>query len=74
MALPGTGGLYAGRVLVGGLLLFAWSLAICALVLPPILVTEVDRMGIFDQSIMFGAQILALLTVYLVALMQSLRH
>ena len=74
MLLPGSGGLYAGRVLIGGVLLFAWSLAICALVLPPILVTNADRLGVFDQSIVFGLQILGLLAVYLIALVQSLRH
>jgi tetratricopeptide (TPR) repeat protein len=74
LLLPGSGGLYAGRVLVGGLLLVAWSLAICALVLPPMLVTNADRMGVFDQSIVFGVQLLGLLAVYLVALVQSLRH
>lgn len=74
LVLPGAGGLYAGRLLVGGLLLVAWSLAICALVLPPILLTDVERLGAFDQSITFGLQILALLAVYLIALVQSLRH
>ena len=74
LLLPGAGGLYGNRILSGALLIFSWALAICALVLPPFQVSDWHRLSYFDLSILFGVELLALLAIYIVALLQSLRH
>lgn len=74
LALPGSGGLYANRMLTGGALLLCWSTAMAALALPTYLVMDPVRLGHLDLSILFMTQLAALVVVYLVALWQSLRH
>jgi hypothetical protein len=74
LVLPGAGSLYATRYVTGSVLLFVWSGALCALMLPARMVMDPTRLGHADLLVVFWAELVLLVSVYLVALVQSLRH
>ena len=74
LVLPGAGSLYANRFLSGTLLLFTWAASLAALLLPARMVMDPTRLGHADLLIVFWAELALLVGVYLVALVQSLRH
>ncbi|MEM7245500.1 MAG: tetratricopeptide repeat protein [Acidobacteriota bacterium] len=74
LLLPGTGGLYANRLVSGGLLLLLWSTALSALLLAPRMVSDPLRLSQLDVSIVFIIELAVLVLCYVIALVQSLRH
>lgn len=74
LVLPGAGSLYADRFVVGTLLLFVWAGSLAALLLPARMVMDPTRLGHADLLLVFWAELVLLVGVYLVALVQSLRH
>ena len=74
LILPGAGSLYADRTVVCSILLFLWAGALGALLLPAYVVMDPSRLGHADLLIVFWMELVLLVVVYLVALVQSLRH
>lgn len=74
LILPGAGSLFAGRFLVGTIVLFTWAAALAALLLPSHMVMDPSRLGHADLLVVFWLELALLVGVYLVALVQSLRH
>jgi tetratricopeptide (TPR) repeat protein len=74
LLLPGAGSLYADRYMVGTIVLFSWAFALGALLLPAHILMDPSRLGHADLLIVFWVELAALVAVYLVALVQSLRH
>lgn len=76
LAIPGAGSIYANRVSSGALLLLLWALAVAMLAGPTRarMVVDPTRLGDIDLAVFFGLQVALLLIVYLVTILQSLRH
>lgn len=72
--LPGAGSIYGNRVVAGSFLVFLWAAALTALLVPAHLLMAPERLGHADLTVLFALELMLLVGVYLLALVQSLRH
>ncbi len=74
LVVPGAGSLLANRIGSGVLTMLLWGGALALLLLPAHMLVDPGRVGQADMAVVFAAELALLVIIYIIALLQSLRH